>query len=371
MAFFSSFFFFWACSTRCHPNFFHFPVSHILCHRLWVCGLCRVQHAVQEVSTMSLRADTLDDIPGFPGDFDDFVGDFQRQNELNLARMKAFHDRLFNLSKLYSDVRRDLERERIAGRHAQQHAEELEQKFRYLEESTARSAFALVLIDADADAYLFDEKYYEDPTEGGERAAVDLRAAVRAYLQSVDASLAGLPIIVKAFASGEGLAYLLSKAGMTSRADSQDMVSRFTRGFSQADDMVDFVLVGKGKDRADHKLMGAFRQFAESPSCRRVLLAGCHDNGYVRMLEKYAHHNRTVADKVTLVKSFQTGSEFASLRFASTTMETVFRNRPLQVYGGPPMTPLATPSTTPVTSPMTPVLGAQYVPIPILGRMTP
>lgn len=64
--------------------------------------------------------------------------------------------------------------------------------------------------------------------------------------------------MVKAFASGEGLAYLLSKAGIASQAQSQDVVSRFTRGFSQADDMFDFVLVGKGKDRADHKLMGEF-----------------------------------------------------------------------------------------------------------------
>ncbi len=73
---------------------------------------------------------------------------------------------------------------------------------------------------------------------------------------SVDPSSAGLPVLVRAFASGEGLPYLLAKAGITKQADSHDVLSSFTRSFSQADDMFDFVLVGKGKDRADHKLMG-------------------------------------------------------------------------------------------------------------------
>lgn len=58
------------------------------------------------------------------------------------------------LTQLYRDACRDLERERIAGRHAQEHVEKVDMKFRALEESTDRSAFVLVLIDGDADAYL-------------------------------------------------------------------------------------------------------------------------------------------------------------------------------------------------------------------------
>jgi hypothetical protein len=163
--------------------------------------------------------------------------------------------------------------------------------------------------------------------------------------------LAGLPIVAKAFASGEGLATLLVKAGITTRGDSHQVLSRFTWGFSQAD-MVDFVLVARGKDRADHKLMGmvglgfhhflltrearlilvirpaAFHQFVESPSCRHVLLACCHDSGYVPLLEKCVH-NSAIVQKVTLVKSFQTGGDFEGLPFHTTTMDTVFRSNPL------------------------------------------
>ena len=61
------------------------------------------------------------------------------------------------LSKLYRDACRDLERERIAGRAAQEQCESIEKKLVDLEDSTARSAFVLVLIDADADAYLVSD----------------------------------------------------------------------------------------------------------------------------------------------------------------------------------------------------------------------
>lgn len=62
--------------------------------------------------------------------------------------------------------------------------------------------------------------------------------------------------MVKAFAYGEGLANLFIKARIATRDSTQYVVSRFTSGFSQGDELFDFVLVGKGKDRADHKLMG-------------------------------------------------------------------------------------------------------------------
>jgi len=109
------------------------------------------------------------------GDFGVFVEKFQAQNEQNLGWMKVrahhpatlrlsadspthclqtFCDQVTHLTKLYRDACRDLERERIAGRHAQENVEKMDQKFRALEESAVRSAFVLVLIDADADAYL-------------------------------------------------------------------------------------------------------------------------------------------------------------------------------------------------------------------------
>lgn len=52
------------------------------------------------------------------------------------------------------------------------------------------------------------------------------------------------------------------------------------------------------------------------------------------MLEKYVH-NPAVVGKVTVVKSFQVGREFAGLPFPSTTLESVFRGRPIGLGTGP------------------------------------
>ncbi|KAK3304970.1 uncharacterized protein B0T15DRAFT_398785, partial [Chaetomium strumarium] len=164
-------------------------------------------------------------------------------------------------SKRYNDACHDLDRERVAGRQLQERTDELAHKLGELEEATMRGAFVLALVDADSDTYLFHDKYYTGDTDnsgdGGERVAVDLKAAVQQYLRSIDPALIGLPVVARAFASGEGLAILLVKAGIAKGLeDAAQILSRFARGFSQVDDTFDFVLVGKGKDRADYKVMG-------------------------------------------------------------------------------------------------------------------
>lgn len=133
-----------------------------------------------------------------------------------------------------------------------------------------------------------------------------------------------MPIVVKAFANADGLSQLLVRLKLLS---SLSHLNLFARGFSQAFDTCDFVLVGAGKDRADEKIKGVFKTFVGNPTCRQVLFAACHDNGYVRLLEKYQHS--PVAEKVTLLNSFETGKEFAGLGFRSTKMQTVFRSGPL------------------------------------------
>ncbi|KAH6855903.1 hypothetical protein B0I37DRAFT_442664 [Chaetomium sp. MPI-CAGE-AT-0009] len=289
--------------------------------------------------------------------FNLFVDQFRTQMNGSVNYLTAVAERFSELARQHADLCRDLERERVAARATQQSTEKLEAELKGLKEATMRGAFVLVLIDADADAYMFDDKYFSgDPAEGGERAAVGLKGAVQQYLKSFDPRLAGIPVMARAFASGEGLATLLAKSGIAQPDDSHQVVSRFTSGFSQADDLFDFVLVGKGKDRADHKLMAAFRQFVTNPSCRHVLLACCHDNGYVRMLEKFVHVSAVVG-KVTMVKSFQTGSEFVSLPFRSVTMENVFKGHRLGP-GGLSAYPISSPvipttESSPVSPPVT------------------
>lgn len=109
----------------------------------------------------------------------------------------------------------------------------------------------------------FSDKYYANNLEeGGKQAAMDLKAKVQEYLQSVEPDLGHLPVIIKAFANGDGLARLLVRAGIIKNDTG---LSLFTSGFSQADDLFDFVLVGKGKDRADQKITGEIILPSSSP----------------------------------------------------------------------------------------------------------
>lgn len=43
--------------------------------------------------------------------------------------------------------------------------------------------------------------------------------------------------------------------------------------------------------------------------------------------------NTKVLEKVTLLNSFHTGTEFIDLPFPTTTMDAIFRNEPITAYG--------------------------------------
>jgi hypothetical protein len=98
----------------------------------------------------------------------------------------------------------------------------------------------------------FKDDYYLN-VDGGRKAALDLRASVQDYLKKQQPQLSSLPIVVKAFANEDGLSHLLVKAKIIK---SPGLLGDFAKGFSQAYNTSDFVLVGSGKDRADEKIKG-------------------------------------------------------------------------------------------------------------------
>ncbi|KAH8427031.1 uncharacterized protein LDX57_004751 [Aspergillus melleus] len=174
------------------------------------------------------------------------------QTQKKVEEMKAFSDQIKKLDKEFRDVSNDLQRERVAARQTQEESKSLMRQLEELQEAVERSSFVLVLIDADADGYIFKEDYYKD-IDGGRNAALDLEAAVREYLKSSHPDLSSMPIMIKAFANADGLAPLLVRAKLLKSPES---LTSFAKGFSQARDASDFVLVGSGKDRADEKIKG-------------------------------------------------------------------------------------------------------------------
>ncbi|KAH7082404.1 hypothetical protein FB567DRAFT_531213 [Paraphoma chrysanthemicola] len=253
-------------------------------------------------------------------DFARRVSSFRAQDDEKLQWMNAAQAQLTEVVRKYNDSCNDLERERIAGRETQKRATELESRLLGLQKSVEDSSFVLVLIDADADEYIFQDEFYQGH-DGGRKAAWNLQTCVKDYFEKSEPDLASMPVVVKAFANGDGLSKFLANSVVTKHSTS---LWDFAKGFSQSHALSDFVLVGNGRDRADKKIKGVFEQFVRNPTCRHIIFGACHDNGYVRMLEDFAFDS-TVVDRITLLLSFNVGQEFKKLPFRCTRMEKVFR----------------------------------------------
>ncbi|KAM0430446.1 hypothetical protein ACHAPT_005793 [Fusarium lateritium] len=188
-------------------------------------------------------------------DFEAHVTAIQAVEEERLAWLKGFSSQLSDAISKYRNAVRDLESERVARRISQQEADDWQAKFVELQQSMDRSSFVLVLVDADADSYIFKDEYYT-VGDGGKKASLGLRDKVRDFLHTERPELAEHPIVVKAYANELGLSQFLVSSG-TIKAP-RDLLD-FAKDFTQASETTDFVLVGSGKDRADKKIQGECR----------------------------------------------------------------------------------------------------------------
>lgn len=81
------------------------------------------------------------------------------------------------------------------------------------------------------------------------------------------------------------------------------------------------------RSHAEH-LLDTYRFFAYNCHCRYILLACCHDNGYVAELKKYAH-DPVVAPKTCLVQASQPAHGFQTLSLPIAALESVFEPKPV------------------------------------------
>ncbi|KAM0334997.1 hypothetical protein ACHAQA_000031 [Verticillium albo-atrum] len=271
-------------------------------------------------------------------DFSARLNAFLAQDDLRTQWVRSMHDELSQMTEKYDTVCRDLEREKMAGRGLQEESKQWEGRFNVLDESVKKSSFVLVLLDADADAYMFKPEYY-CRSDGGQKAAHDLQAAVKHYIGQTMPELSRQPIVLKAFANADGLAETLVRSKIT--RTTKDLWD-FAMNFSQACGTFDFVLVGSGKDRADEKIKELLQLFFENPSCCHIIFGACHDNGYVRTLEKVVA-SEEAKDRLTLLHSFHVGREFGPLNIKkSTTMGAIFRTEPLSAPVSPVLSSIPT-----------------------------
>ena len=90
-------------------------------------------------------------------------------------------------------------------------------------------------------------------TNGGQKAALDLRSTVRTYFEKVEPSLARLPVAIRAFANVDGMSRFLLQTGVI---ESSSSLSEFAKQFCQASATSDFILLGHEDNSVDKKIKG-------------------------------------------------------------------------------------------------------------------
>ncbi|KAG9204767.1 hypothetical protein G6514_009998 [Epicoccum nigrum] len=120
--------------------------------------------------------------------------------------------------------------------------------------------------------------------------------------------------------------------------------------------------VGPGKEKADHKIREMMRSFGDNPTCRHIIFGGCHDSGYLTVLD-HIKHNETKMSRITLLETTPAYHGFASLPYVKrANFDDVFRKEPLPDYAPAPAI------NTAVVAAQSPPPSAQ--PLPVTRALT-
>ncbi|KAI0142861.1 hypothetical protein GGR57DRAFT_373163 [Xylariaceae sp. FL1272] len=224
------------------------------------------------------------------------------------------------IQQINSDAQKiaELEKEiRYEQRHRKQYqgdAEKLEMEMAHIHQRIKNTGFTVVLIDGDGAK--FRDEFLRDHENGAARAAVKLREAVK------DAGY-GDDILVRVFANVNDLARSLCHSGAIDYADSMKI---FAEQFTNSNPSFDFVNVGKGKENADSKLRSQIRHYYRNVQCQKILIACCHDNGYLHALREYFGHKD---DRIVLLETTPAEPGFKKLDFPIVRFDSVFRTESL------------------------------------------
>lgn len=134
--------------------------------------------------------------------------------------------------------------------------------------------------------------------------------------------------MVLIYANLDDLSRKLAHVGLINTAGD---FAAFARSFSLNQPLFHFVDVGRGKERADHKIKEMFRLFVNNTHCKQIIFGGCHDNGYLLSLEPYRRESSVLA-RMTLLETTDAEWQYRNLGFPIIQFNSVFRRDPLPDY---------------------------------------
>ncbi|EKG22351.1 C-x8-C-x5-C-x3-H type zinc finger protein [Macrophomina phaseolina MS6] len=245
---------------------------------------------------------------------------FRRSDQERDAHLQEVIRQYGRIQIAYTEKCGDVENEAQARRYWQQQFGEASRVLAITRQQAESTPLVLALIDGDG--AIFTEGLLRAGAEGGSDAAHKLQSEIRNHILDVYGGAAGdWSVMVHIYANLEGLSRKLASVGIIK---SPVELHNFTRAFNLHQPLFNFIDVGSGKERADHKIKETLRLLITNIQCKHIIFSGCHDNGYLPSLDPYKH-DPSLANRISLLETTPVRPGFAALKFKTVRFGSVFR----------------------------------------------
>ncbi|KAG9205355.1 hypothetical protein G6514_007995 [Epicoccum nigrum] len=254
--------------------------------------------------------------PSGPLNYRERLAQFRILEEKRIELIEELLDKLEKTEARLAQTELDLNSEQNVRRTLQAEVHEAKTREEALAQKQAKRPFVLVLIDVDAEGFLFQDKYITRKAQGGEALADELLIRTREYLRPQFDDADSLDIIVRVYANLEGLAKYLVRQDKISNLGSLRAMST---SFSGRIASFDFVDVGVGKEGSSGRKIRENLAFYTANSHLRHVIVGCSP------VDLPASLLSTIPlEKVTLIESLPLPSALTTLPLRVTKYSTLF-----------------------------------------------
>ncbi|KAF2117994.1 hypothetical protein BDV96DRAFT_543300 [Lophiotrema nucula] len=255
-----------------------------------------------------------------PTTYRERLAQFKIVEEKRLELIEELLDKLEKCEAQLVQTRLDLESEQNVRRTLQAEVVEAKEKETALAQKQAKRPFALVLIDADAEGFTFQDKFITRRAQGGESLADELLIRTREYLRPLFEDADTLDVVVRVFSNLEGMANTLVRDG---RVRNLGQLRAFSTGFCGRITSFDWVDIGVGKEGSTgRKVRENLSFYTSNVHLRHVVLACSPADLPASLLSTLP------LEMITLVESLPLPDSLATLPIKKNKFNTIFTPPP-------------------------------------------
>lgn len=244
------------------------------------------------------------------------LAQFKILEEKRLELIEELLEKLEKTEARLEQTELDLKSEQNVRRTLQTEVVEAKEREGALIQRQARRPFVLALIDADADGFLFHDKYVTRRATGGEGLADELLTRLREYLRPLYEDADALDIVARVYVNMEGLANFLVREG---KLRNLGQLRAFSTGFCGRVTGFDWVDVGVGREgTSGRKIKENISLYTSNTHLRHLILACSPADIPPAVLSTLP------MEKITLIESFPIPVALTDLPIKTTRLHTIF-----------------------------------------------